>query len=169
VENSWRLRDGRALETGGLIEKLPRSPRGLAMHAVTRGASGSPLRDEGIRAADRMAPHDKAGLIGKAQAPHIERRGYYVGVEVRPALSLCGPYSRPDRLRRGGCTFRTCCFQIASEKLICGSRVQLGQGNLHCSQWLAGAPEEIRTPDPQIRSLVLYPAELRAHLCRRQD
>jgi hypothetical protein len=24
-----------------------------------------------------------------------------------------------------------------------------------------GAPEEIRTPDPQIRSLVLYPAELR--------
>ena len=27
-----------------------------------------------------------------------------------------------------------------------------------------GAPEEIRTPDPQIRSLVLYPAELRAHL-----
>jgi hypothetical protein len=28
--------------------------------------------------------------------------------------------------------------------------------------WTPGAPEEIRTPDPQIRSLVLYPAELRA-------
>src|SRR5690606_12111323 len=27
-----------------------------------------------------------------------------------------------------------------------------------------GAPEEIRTPDPQIRSLVLYPAELRVRL-----
>src|SRR4051812_9879531 len=27
-----------------------------------------------------------------------------------------------------------------------------------------GAPEEIRTPDPQIRSLVLYPAELRARV-----
>src|ERR1700680_4837952 len=27
---------------------------------------------------------------------------------------------------------------------------------------LDGAPGEIRTPDPQIRSLVLYPAELRA-------
>ena len=26
-----------------------------------------------------------------------------------------------------------------------------------------GAPERIRTSDPQIRSLVLYPAELRAH------
>ena len=30
-------------------------------------------------------------------------------------------------------------------------------------QNLNGAPEEIRTPDPQIRSLVLYPAELRVH------
>ena len=29
-----------------------------------------------------------------------------------------------------------------------------------------GAPEEIRTPDPQIRSLVLYPAELRARFLR---
>jgi hypothetical protein len=26
-----------------------------------------------------------------------------------------------------------------------------------------GAPEEIRTPDPLVRSQVLYPAELRAH------
>src|SRR5262249_52430712 len=31
-------------------------------------------------------------------------------------------------------------------------------------QWFTGAPEEIRTPDPQIRSLVLYPAELRAQI-----
>ena len=30
------------------------------------------------------------------------------------------------------------------------------------SNRLVGAPGEIRTPDPQIRSLVLYPAELRA-------
>jgi hypothetical protein len=27
-----------------------------------------------------------------------------------------------------------------------------------------GAPGEIRTPNPQIRSLVLYPVELRAHV-----
>src|SRR6476660_3470085 len=31
----------------------------------------------------------------------------------------------------------------------------------------SGAPEEIRTPDPQIRSLVLYPAELRALVAHR--
>ena len=30
------------------------------------------------------------------------------------------------------------------------------------SQVFSGAPERIRTADPQIRSLVLYPAELRA-------
>ena len=34
---------------------------------------------------------------------------------------------------------------------------------------LFGAPEEIRTPDPQIRSLVLYPAELRARLAHRAE
>src|SRR3981189_1259724 len=32
---------------------------------------------------------------------------------------------------------------------------------------LNGAPEEIRAPDPQIRSLVLYPAELRARFSLR--
>ena len=31
-----------------------------------------------------------------------------------------------------------------------------------CLKNKAGAPERIRTSDPQIRSLVLYPAELRA-------
>jgi hypothetical protein len=29
---------------------------------------------------------------------------------------------------------------------------------------VCGAPEEIRTPDPLVRSQVLYPAELPAHL-----
>jgi hypothetical protein len=38
-------------------------------------------------------------------------------------------------------------------------RVRRGEGG-------AGALGEIRTPDPQIRSLVLYPAELRAPLKR---
>src|SRR5229473_1976940 len=34
-------------------------------------------------------------------------------------------------------------------------------------QWFVGAPEGIRTPDPQIRSLVLYPAELPARASPR--
>jgi hypothetical protein len=37
--------------------------------------SGSPPRDEEIRAAGRMALCE-ADPIGKAQAPHVERRGY---------------------------------------------------------------------------------------------
>jgi hypothetical protein len=36
-------------------------------------------------------------------------------------------------------------------------------------QKVIGAPEEIRTPDPQIRSLVLYPAELRARRAHRAE
>src|SRR5262249_11522314 len=41
------------------------------------------------------------------------------------------------------------------------------RGKPGCPNKLNGAPEEIRTPDPQIRSLVLYPAELRARLAHR--
>jgi hypothetical protein len=36
----------------------------------------------------------------------------------------------------------------------------------HIFEAANGAPERIRTSDPQIRSLVLYPAELRAPLMR---
>ena len=34
----------------------------------------------------KMAPHVNAGLIGKAQAPHIERRGYPNSIELRSGL-----------------------------------------------------------------------------------
>ena len=37
----------------------------------------------------------------------------------------------------------------------------------HREKSYSGAPGEIRTPDPQIRSLVLYPAELRARCALR--
>src|SRR3546814_17209581 len=34
---------------------------------------------------------------------------------------------------------------------------------------VTGAPGEIRTPDPQVRSLVLYPAELRARMKQKRN
>jgi hypothetical protein len=40
------------------------------------------------------------------------------------------------------------------------SPVQTGAKALELNMFRNGAPERIRTPDPQIRSLVLYPAEL---------
>jgi hypothetical protein len=45
------------------------------------------------------------------------------------------------------------------QKINDGTRARC---HLYSGMWEAGAPGEIRTPDPQIRSLVLYPAELRA-------
>ena len=48
----------------------------------------------------KMAPHDNAGLIGKAQAPHIERRGYrtsYRMMELRSGLRPKGKV-RPERV-----------------------------------------------------------------------
>ena len=41
--------------------------------------------------------------------------------------------------------------------------IQLSYGRINSrSDIKSGAPEEIRTPDPLVRSQVLYPAELRA-------
>jgi hypothetical protein len=44
--------------------------------------------------------------------------------------------------------------------------IEFQQGVRRCGQrgGRNGAPKEIRTPDPQIRSLVLYPAELWVHI-----
>ena len=42
-------------------------------------------------------------------------------------------------------------------------RKQKGQSMIGLSACSAGAPGAIRTPDPLVRSQVLYPAELRAH------
>ena len=38
-----------------------------------------------------------------------------------------------------------------------------GSDNWHLTLLYRGTPEAIRTPDPQLRRLLLYPAELRAH------
>ena len=40
--------------------------------------------------------------------------------------------------------------------------IQLSYGRINTRDDKNGAPEEIRTPDPLVRSQVLYPAELRA-------
>src|SRR5580692_6448701 len=47
---------------------------------------------------------------------------------------------------------------------LCGLEEALSFSKLAFSLRKTGAPERIRTSDPQIRSLVLYPAELRALL-----
>src|SRR3569833_1520690 len=45
-----------------------------------------------------------------------------------------------------------------------GGTASIWGGNQTRGEGMVGAPERIRTSDPQIRSLVLYPAELRARL-----
>ncbi len=45
----------------------------------------------------KMAPRVNAGLIGKAQAPHIKRRGYPNSVELRSGLRPKGKV-RPERV-----------------------------------------------------------------------
>jgi hypothetical protein len=66
VENSLALASTRGPSGGMTYLKPARSTRSLAKHAVTCGASASPACDEEVRAADQTAPHDDAGLVGKA-------------------------------------------------------------------------------------------------------
>src|SRR5271155_3036925 len=75
------------------------------------------------------------------------------GQRATPQLSECGLRISPPR-QRFELTIQLCCelsdARVAHRAWILRERTVIG------------APGAIRTPDPQIRSLVLYPAELRA-------
>src|SRR6266849_6310953 len=77
-----------------------------------------------------------------------ERRTYSINIWQEPAGSQRAP---SQNLR-------------TSWKQILQNGLQNGAANKQLS---SGAPGRIRTADPQIRSLVLYPAELRALLAHR--
>jgi hypothetical protein len=67
-----------------------------------------------------------------------------------------------SRRKNGPCAYR---LLTATTRLGNGSQNDRGVQStisFEINYLVDGAPEEIRTPDPQIRSLVLYPAELRA-------
>jgi hypothetical protein len=52
---------------------------------------------------------------------------------------------------------------FCAENALSGWRIAKRKNRHEAGFSLCGAPGEIRTPDHQVRSLVLYPAELRAH------
>jgi hypothetical protein len=91
VENSWPCMTGGPSGRDDLSKSRRDLLRGPAKHAVTCGTSGSPPRDEEIRAADQDGARDNAGLIGKAQVPHIERRGNCLAAKRKDA-SLHDPH-----------------------------------------------------------------------------
>ena len=53
-------------------------------------------------------------------------------------------------------------FELLTYRFVACCSIQLSYERLERKCRLSGAPEEIRTPDLQVRSLLLYPAELRA-------
>ena len=65
--------------------------------------------------------------------------------------------------------FRTQCRKtvVTAYQLILNEdkldKHEKGSQSLNCKPLFFGAPKEIRTPDPLVRSQVLYPAELWAH------
>jgi hypothetical protein len=67
-----------------------------------------------------------------------------------------------DLLVTESCHLRLCVLRLCSRRPLITPCIP---GNLWHSvaYGKSGAPERSRTPNPQIRSLVLYPVELRAH------
>src|SRR5262245_32016712 len=80
----------------------------------------------------------------------------------RHSLACGGPRSRDDTPPSSVASPSILSF-AQSEKRVQPASCGLGRLNHVPPKWMqAGALGGIRTPDPQIRSLVLYPAELRA-------
>ena len=97
-----------------------------------------------------LAPcHRRAPPLGSVEIFPISRRG----LGHRKAARACKP-----RLKQNGRFCFTVGFLPNARGRVCRvNAVRFARYVLY-----SGAPGEIRTPDPQIRSLVLYPAELRA-------
>ncbi len=109
-----------------------------------------------------VAPSEVA-MTGRNGA--TSRRGWRSSASASPESRLptrCPrtPGAPPDLPRRGPIGGRSHARRRPGE---CARRAaETGNGlTLFRNFREDGAPEEIRTPDPQIRSLVLYPAELR--------
>src|SRR6478672_9412268 len=87
------------------VSQSTRSRAGQAAHHRATKRYEQPIK---------MAPRDNAGLIEKAQAPHIERRGYssHRTMELRSGLRPKGK-ARPERV---------CSFSRAPQPLA-GSRL----------------------------------------------
>ena len=112
------------------------------------------------RIAELATTRDQAGGDADRVAAAIERVGPVITAESLQAFALAakqrlrteeGAYRR-DHLRAVAQRVEVVTYLSGTICDLCLRSVQYGNG----------APERIRTSDPQIRSLVLYPAELRA-------
>jgi hypothetical protein len=84
---------------------------------------------------------------------HFVERAHHAALEDRPEAFDCLSVNRADDVLTFG---------------VVNGRVRIFLQNVRAQLMLSsGAPGRIRTADPQIRSLVLYPAELRARLAHR--
>ena len=147
-----RLTNARPLRNG-MLAHVP-AEAGDASHACTMRLGGEAL---GIRL--RLRPlarrcrriHDRP-----ARTPiGCRRRGHEPAASARPASSETANYASPNAAS-GDDPVMTRPRQDAFTHPSMRGKLSFIVFNL------GGAPGKIRTPDPQIRSLVLYPAELPA-------
>jgi site-specific DNA recombinase len=126
------------------------------------------------RIAELKATRDQARLDAERAEDAIGRGGPTITPQAlktfaRTAASACGPRTEATaaitsaRSPNGSKSIRKNCASRDRKAYSCGRSSLLEAQKrqvLACPVlYRSGAPEEIRTPDPQIRSLMLYPAE----------
>ena len=134
----------------GVLEHRAHWGRGCLWGGVDHGVERALLSSKGNRRAygGTAGNHGTGPRLACKACRRIRRTGRFErsGPRNRRADHDCGERLRPEK---HGVSFDAVhCRTRANRPLIRSSE--------------NGAPERIRTSDPQIRSLVLYPAELRA-------
>ena len=145
-------------------DRAQRRPDSGTHHRGREQDAHQRLRDEG---APPRKPQDRTRRENpKLRASAKALRGNFSnrdGDPRKPAQTLAfRAHRRPPRGAETGLCRRA---PLRAERRISNRNSVLavqGLGGVFRGEFGDGAPGEIRTPDPQIRSLVLYPAELRA-------
>jgi Phage integrase family len=142
---------------------------------VFPSASGMPIDYHNWHARVWMPLLAKTGIEGTF---HMLRHFFVTaliqsGVNAKVAQTLAGHHSAaftldqyadavPHQLEEAGEKVASILLEASGSKMVAApNEPQSEQAQVI---ELYSAPGEIRTPDPQVRSLMLYPTELRAHL-----
>jgi len=134
-----------------------------ALHPLSRRADGDGCSDvrvavagSGCHGCTSRGEHRRASLRSRAPAEMPTPTPRWTG----PVGCACRrmPSNQHDRVRSLQAFAPRSCFHLASTARVHGSNFQDRLGEIDQVQRLTGAPEEIRTPDPQIRSLIVSTA-----------
>ena len=146
--------------------------RGKATRSPTPPAAEAGIGRPGAAGPGAPPLRPRPGNLRFPRAPPSERARFACAVVCAWRLRLRRWRARYACVAGALATLASLASLARSLRLREGVMEKQKAGRCRPAVCTLGAPGAIRTPDPQIRSLMLYPAELRAHrvrvLCRKR-